>query len=145
MEVLHERILKFIRRHHIFHMSVADEHGLWASTCFFALNEKNASFIFTSENNTRHSCALQKNPQVSGSIALETKIVGKIQGIQFTGRVFDENSKDFNIQKGIYYRRFPFAIAYPAPFWELELEYVKMTDNMLGFGKKLIWQRIQEV
>lgn len=145
MDTLPSEIIKFIKKHHIFHLSVIDEDEVWASTCFYAFDEKNASLVFTSENDTRHSKAILKKPKVCGSIALETKIVGKIQGVQFSGQILSEKENDFNRQKSIYYRRFPFAIAYPAPFWELEMEYVKMTDNLLGFGKKLIWQRIQKV
>jgi hypothetical protein len=25
--------------------------------------------------------------------------------------------------------------------WKLRVDYAKMTDNRLGFGKKLIWER----
>jgi uncharacterized protein YhbP (UPF0306 family) len=28
-----------------------------------------------------------------------------------------------------------------APLWEIVLDEVKMTDNALGFGKKIAWQR----
>jgi uncharacterized protein YhbP (UPF0306 family) len=28
-----------------------------------------------------------------------------------------------------------------APVWQLSLQEVKMTDNTLGFGKKLHWTR----
>lgn len=142
MNSLPAEIAKFIKKHHIFHLSVTDENGIWASTCFYAFDEKNASLVFTSEKHTRHSQAILTNPVACGSIALETKIVGKIQGVQFSGKILNENQSDFNRQKSLFYRRFPFAIAYSAPFWEFEMEYVKMTDNLLGFGKKLIWQRL---
>jgi uncharacterized protein YhbP (UPF0306 family) len=29
----------------------------------------------------------------------------------------------------------------PAPVWEIRLDEVKFTDNTLGFGKKMHWQR----
>jgi len=28
-----------------------------------------------------------------------------------------------------------------APVWGLKLNHIKMTDNALGFGKKLLWDR----
>ncbi|MDD5509104.1 MAG: hypothetical protein PHD25_12400, partial [Bacteroidales bacterium] len=40
-----------------------------------------------------------------------------------------------------YLKRFPYAIATKLDLWVLELEYVKMTDNRLGFGKKIEWRR----
>jgi uncharacterized protein YhbP (UPF0306 family) len=33
------------------------------------------------------------------------------------------------------------AVAMKAPVWRLKLNYIKMTDNTLGFGKKLLWDR----
>jgi uncharacterized protein YhbP (UPF0306 family) len=40
-----------------------------------------------------------------------------------------------------YLLRFPFALAAKLDLWILEIDYVKMTDNRLGFGKKLEWRR----
>jgi len=42
--------------------------------------------------------------------------------------------------KKIYYKRFPYAIGTQSTFWLLTLQYAKLTDNRLGFGKKIIWQ-----
>ena len=39
----------------------------------------------------------------------------------------------------LYLDRFPFAKDLPINLWILKLTYIKMTDNSLGFGKKLIW------
>ena len=40
-----------------------------------------------------------------------------------------------------YCKRFPIARAMKASVWRLDLHEVKMTDNTLGFGKKLHWAR----
>jgi len=40
-----------------------------------------------------------------------------------------------------YIKKFPFAIAAKLDLWVLQLEYVKMTDNRLGFGRKIVWRR----
>ncbi|MNF14966.1 hypothetical protein D3C80_2173750 [compost metagenome] len=40
-----------------------------------------------------------------------------------------------------YCKRFPIAKVMKAPVWQLNLQEVKMTDNTLGFGKKLHWAR----
>jgi len=39
----------------------------------------------------------------------------------------------------LYYQKFPFAETMPAPIWGIKLDWVKVTDNTLGFGTKLIW------
>ena len=38
-----------------------------------------------------------------------------------------------------YLKRFPFAILSNTKLWTIRLIGIKMTDNRLGFGKKLYW------
>ncbi|RLS11995.1 hypothetical protein CKN53_21000, partial [Acinetobacter baumannii] len=42
-----------------------------------------------------------------------------------------------------YCRRFPVAKVSSAPLWQLNLLEIKMTNNALGFGKKLHWSRVE--
>ena len=39
-----------------------------------------------------------------------------------------------------YYARFPYAKIMRPTLWRLEPSWMKLTDNRLGFGKKLVWQ-----
>jgi uncharacterized protein YhbP (UPF0306 family) len=81
------------------------------------------------------------NPHVAGAIALETKIVGRIRGIQFTGMMEELNGDAFSQAKSDYFRRFPIARLMPVlHLWALTPDLIKMTDNRLGFGKKIIWK-----
>lgn len=79
--------------------------------------------------------------RVAGTITLETKIIGKIRGLQFTGRMAECTGEAFQEARRLYLKRFPYA----APFmggtalWEISVDQLKLTDNRLGFGKKLIW------
>jgi hypothetical protein len=132
------------------------------------------------------------NPDVSGGISLETKVIGKIRGIQLTGKAYyceitttipserchpreggdpfppyrhqserchpREGHNEFPSERchpreggdlvssyepirNTYLKRFPFALAAKLDLWILYIDYIKMTDNLLGFGKKLIWER----
>jgi uncharacterized protein YhbP (UPF0306 family) len=40
-----------------------------------------------------------------------------------------------------YIKEFPYAAVADLELWRLEADFMKLTDNTLGFGKKLIWQR----
>jgi uncharacterized protein YhbP (UPF0306 family) len=40
-----------------------------------------------------------------------------------------------------YIKRFPYAAVAPLNIWVIEPDFMKLTDNTLGFGKKLIWNR----
>ena len=76
---------------------------------------------------------LLKNPNFSATIALETKEVGKIQGLQLRGIVKKASSRE----KTLYFKTYPYAIALKPTLWSLHVEYLKFTDNRLGFGHKL--------
>ena len=40
-----------------------------------------------------------------------------------------------------YLKRFPYAAIAPLSLWVLKAHTLKHTDNTLGFGKKLLWNR----
>jgi len=113
-----------------------------------------------------------QNPNVSGGIMLETKVIGKIRGIQLTGQALPLERVVTPAKAGApslntalphdpphpptpshalapltgegrkaYLKRFPFALALKLDLWILHIDYIKMTDNRLGFGKKLEWRR----
>lgn len=115
--------------------TVADEP--YCCNLFYAYDPQNQALIFTSDNTTHHAEMFAQNSQVAASIVLETRVVGKVQGAQICGRVKPAQEGD----KMLYIKRFPYAIVADLTLWRLEMEYVKLTDNTLGFGKKLIWQK----
>lgn len=134
-------IIDFIKKHHILTLSVSEENSSWCANCFYIYNKLSNSLIFTSDKETKHISLVLKNPQVSGTIFLDTRIIGKIQGIQFSGIVKEAQNANLRQAKKLYFLRFPYAIVHESCFWILELTYIKMTDNRLGFGKKLIWEK----
>ncbi|MCX6249345.1 MAG: hypothetical protein NTX61_01190 [Bacteroidetes bacterium] len=142
MNPIPERILKFISEHHIFTLAVSEERGPWCATCFYTYIKERNQFIFTSEPDTRHIISLEREGTyaAAGAIALETKMIGKIRGIQFTGEMKKPEGNDFNNVKAAYLKTFPIARFATLYLWTLVPDYIKMTDNRLGFGKKLIWK-----
>jgi uncharacterized protein YhbP (UPF0306 family) len=103
--------------------------------------EEEAAFVFTSGYETRHIRETLENNKVAGSVVLETGIVGKIQGIQFSGRMEIPQGEMIEKSRNAYLKRFPFTVLMDTTLWILYADQIKMTDNRLGFGKKLIWQR----
>jgi len=120
-------------------LAVSDESGIWSAHCFYAYDAERNCFIFTSDDGTRHVKMIGVNNSVSVSIALETRIIGKIQGLQTSGIVTRPEGKDYEWAKFRYLKRFPYAVVLKTSFWFYLPCYAKMTDNALGFGKKLIW------
>lgn len=135
------RITGFLTEHHVLTMSTCVDSKSWCSNCFYVYLEDEATFLFTSDIDTKHIRMAIENPVVSGSVVLETTMVGKIRGIQFTGslkKVSKENHSKYNKK---YLLKYPFAVLSSTELWLLKLDTIKMTDNRLGFGKKLHWNR----
>lgn len=64
-----------------------------------------------------------------------------VRGIQFEAEVLDNTAAE--IQDGMkdYFKKHPVALLMPGEIWALQVNQIKMTDNTLGFGKKIIWNR----
>ena len=111
----------------------------WCCQCFYVFVEHLGGLAFSSDVTTRHICEALKQPYVAGSIALETTVVGKLQGIQIEGKLIEAQGELLEEIKTAYLKRFPYSILMDTKLWFLELHTMKMTDNRLGFGKKLYW------
>jgi uncharacterized protein len=135
-----KRITEFIRQHHVLTLATCVNGKSWCANCFYAYIEDENILVFTSDENTRHIQNAKINQEVSGSIVLETKIIGKIQGIQFSGTLYMPEDELFRSAKTTYLKKFPFTALMNTTLWVLKMDYIKMTDNRLGFGKKLIWE-----
>ena len=131
-----KRIVDFIKRHHVLTLATVSGNGEpYCAACFYAYDKEQNRLIFTSDDSTRHAQEMLQNANVAIGITLETRIVGKVQGVQICGvaeRGCDEDRK-------IYIKRFPYAAVAPLNIWAVKPTFIKLTDNTLGFGKKLIW------
>ena len=138
---MEKRITDFIKKHHVLTLATSNKGLPWVAHCFYAYLEDKNVFVITSGRDTKHIQDLEDGNEVAASIVLETSVVGKIQGIQLRGRLNESEGEMLKAVKNAYVMRFPFAALMDTTLWVLEVEYVKMTDNRLGFGKKLIWEK----
>lgn len=136
-----QKIIAFLKKHHVITLSTCVDQQPWCSNCFYAFIEENMTLVFTSDVETRHIKEVMQNNKVAGSVVLETSIIGKIQGIQFSGELLPSEGDEADHINHIYLKKFPFAALMGTTLWKLRIDYAKMTDNRLGFGKKLIWER----
>ena len=147
MKPIDKRILKLISRHHVFTLATSEDNKPYCCSCFYTYIEEKNLFIFTSEKNTRHIEQALKQPFVAGTIALETRIIGKIRGLQFTGQMKEVKGLDLLDARKAYIRKFPYTMPFlkDTAFWSLAPEFIKLTDNRLGFGTKLIWSYLENL
>ncbi len=136
-----ERIARFLRKHHVLTIATSVDNEPWCANCFYVYLKNENSLVFTTDPETRHGKEFLKNRLVAGSVVLETNIIGKIRGIQFQGIVSEPEGDLAEKSKRSYLKRFPVAMLMDTHLWVVELTHIKMTDNRLGFGKKLVWKR----
>lgn len=142
--MIDSRILDFIGEHHVLTVACASRDGeLWCANAFYVFDKEEEGFIITSEAKTRHAQLFLENPQVTGSVVLETEEIGKIRGLQFAGTVRRCDSGLFDRCRLKYLKRFPYAVFKGGEVWLITPERMKYTDNRLGFGKKLLWERVE--
>lgn len=128
--------MKFIKRHHVLTLATTNEAGEpYVANCFYAYDAQRNRIVFTSDETTRHGQEMASRGSVALSIVLETRIVGRVQGIQATG-IAERGDEEAH---ACYIKRFPYAAVAPLTLWMVRPTMLKLTDNTLGFGKKLIW------
>ena len=141
-ETIDSKIVDFIEDHHVLTLATSKDNIPYCANCFYAYSPNKNALIFSSDMETKHIQDTLQNNSVAGSIVLETKTIGKIQGIQLQGTL--RKATNIKEEKEInkkYLKRFPYAILKETTLWILELSFIKMTDNRLGFGKKLVWEK----
>lgn len=135
--MIDERITRFIAKRNVLTVATVGASGEpWVANCFYAYDKKRNLFIFTSDTTTRHGAEMEANGRVALSVVRETRIVGCVQGLQIVGNA--ERGDD--AARSTYIKRFPYAAVAPLTLWMVAPTEMKLTDNTLGFGKKLIWQ-----
>lgn len=157
-----EKIIKFLKKRHILSLCLSCEAGLLdlkdyafknagidesskiithTNSCFYAYCVDLNALIIASQPHTAHIKIALKNPKISLNIALDTKIVGRIEGLQARADFLKLESLSQNEQKlckRAYFIRYPYAMALNPTLYVLKLTWLKYTNNALK--NKLIWQ-----
>ncbi|MDA3946406.1 MAG: pyridoxamine 5'-phosphate oxidase family protein [Helicobacteraceae bacterium] len=132
-----DKIARFLSKHHILSLATSVADVPQSATLFYAYDAEKVAFVVASDTKTEHIQNVLLNETVSGTVALETDAVGKIEGIQFRAKM-----QMITHQEGeLYFKRFPFTKVMNPQLWSITLATIKLTDNRLGFGTKLNWQR----
>ncbi len=132
-----EKIIRFLRKHHVLTVATSVNNEPWCANCFYVYLQDENALVFTTGDETRHGREFLENKLVAGTVVLETPIIGKIRGIQFQGSVSEPEGELSDKAKSAYLKRFPVAMLMETRLWVVRLTHIKMTDNRLGFGKKI--------
>lgn len=136
-----ERIDDYLKKQHVLTLAVFDGAETWCASCFYVFDGGQMSFMIMTEVDTRHGAMMLKNHGVSGTVVAQPRIIAHIRGFQFSGSAILLEGDQASAARKVYCRRFPTALASDAPIWRIDVESAKLTDNTLGFGTKIVWQR----
>ncbi len=137
---MHPRMVKLLKHHHLLAIATSANDIPWCASCFYVWNNKEQWFVITTDPETRHGSQFLSNSNVAGIIALETHRVGRIRGVQFTGTVTEATGDTLTSARKDYLLRFPYALAADLHLWIIRPDHIKLTDNRMGFGKKIAWK-----
>lgn len=137
----HAHLIRYLRKQHVLTLCCNAHEQLWCANCYYVFDETRMVFWIMTEPDTRHGMLMAQNPQVAGTINGQPRSVLLIKGVQYRGRIAPLDSTTEKIARTAYQKRFPVSRKVSAPLWEIQLDEVKMTDNALGFGRKIAWQR----
>jgi len=138
---MEKKVINYISESKVITLATCLNNVPYCANCFYVFDDENKILIFLSSNTTRHVSEALVNKKVAGTIDQEVTTVAKIKGLQFTGEFIDPSKEQQQAFYKLYYQKFPFAKAKPSPVWGIKLNWLKMTDNTLGFGTKLKWER----
>ena len=136
---MNQSIVKFLSEKKVITLASSLNEQPYCAHCFFAFDQQNNHLLCLSDENTRHVREALQNKLIGGTVNAESVSVAELQGVQFTGNFIKPDKQAQKKMYEIYYTKFPFARAKPAPIWGIELQTMKMTDNTLGFGTKHHW------
>ncbi|MGK3128535.1 YhbP family protein [Pantoea sp. C8B4] len=137
----HSHLIRYLKKQRALSLCASHGDDLWCANCFYVFDETRMAFWLMTEPDTRHGTLMQAHPRVAGTVNGQPKTVLLIKGVQYSGRIQRLNGEREAQARHAYQNRFPIARKVQAPLWEITLDEVKMTDNALGFGKKIVWQR----
>jgi uncharacterized protein YhbP (UPF0306 family) len=108
--------------------------------CFYCFDELSNVLIFKSSLGTTHQNYLIPFGNVSGTILPDVLDTLKLKDLQFTGTIIQKAEADKLSLS--YLKKYPMSMAIAGYSWGIKLEFMKFTDNTLGFGNKIIWNDV---
>ena len=131
-----ERIARFLGRHHVLTLATAADGTPYCANAFYAYDKGRNRLVFTSDLSTRHARGDAR--RATGRRLGRARNADRGKGTGFAALRHGRTRR----------RGGQTALSAPVPhaalaeltLWALVPDYLKFTDNTLGFGKKLIWK-----
>jgi uncharacterized protein YhbP (UPF0306 family) len=118
-----------------------DESNPYCFSVFYVFDRLERRLYFKSSASSNHAHYLLRNKRIAGTIMPDKLNMLSIRGAQFTGIIMENTVSLHHHASSLYHKKIPLALAMPGDVWSIQLETIKMTDNTIGLGKKICWQR----
>jgi uncharacterized protein YhbP (UPF0306 family) len=139
---MNEYIDAFIQEHTCASIACLDSDGQpYCFSCFYAIDVIQGLLYFKSSKDSNHAGFLHANPLVAGTILPDKLNKLQVKGIQLEGTILSVDDPLAKNAASHYYKSHPIAIAMSGEIWTIKINRIKYTDNTLGFGSKIIWER----
>jgi uncharacterized protein YhbP (UPF0306 family) len=117
-----------------------EENNPYCFSIFYVFDKAERRLHFKSSGSSNHARYLLQNKRVAGTILPDKLNMLAIRGLQFTGSIVESIAAHHHATIE-YHKKIPLALAMAGEVWTIQLETIKMTDNTIGLGKKIHWQR----
>ncbi|MBL0331214.1 MAG: hypothetical protein IPP64_17785 [Bacteroidetes bacterium] len=140
MNPIPDKLAAFLQENKISTVCFIDyENNPYCINCFYSFDEESLILVFKSAVGTTHQKLTKPMACISGTILPNVIDTLKLKGIQFTGKII-ENEEIDKLQLNLkYVKKYPMSLAVMGYVWAVRLDFLKFTDNTLGFGNKTIW------
>jgi uncharacterized protein len=144
-EAIPPHISLFLEKQTCASVCCVDEQGHpYCFSCFYVFNSGDGILFFKSSVSARHSSLLIKNSVVAGTVLPDKLNTLQVKGIQFEGELLPADHLLARKAAASYYKRNPATVMIPGEIWTIRVNHIKFTDNTLGFGTKISWQREEQ-
>ena len=141
MNSIPDKIKNFLHENKIATVCFVDGNNKpYCINCFYVFDEENNMLLFKSSAGSTHQGFVKPSASISGTILPETVDVLNIKGIQFIGNLIDTKEVENLKLSSKYIKKYPLSVAIFGYIWAAKLDFLKFTDNTLGFGNKTIWK-----
>jgi uncharacterized protein YhbP (UPF0306 family) len=136
-----DKIWSFVEKQTVLNFATSANNTPWCATCYYAFDKKHKLLIFKTANDSRHMQEALQQVMVAGTVLPDKPKKGVVKGIQFQGEMVFSDEEIRSRANKKYHKKFPFAKVMAGEIAVIELTLVKLTDNKLGFGKRLLWEK----
>jgi len=139
-------IHKFISNQTVASICCTNGNGeLHAFCCYFAFDAAAGLLYFKTGEQNQHMKWMQEHPQIAGTILPDKLNKLQVKGIQLNGTLLPVGDVATQQASKRYHIKYPLALAMQGTVQTIRIDQLKMTDNSVGFGTKLVWEREEQL